>query len=115
MLNFFEVNFGTLAKAFDFNSASSRREYWSFILFGWIALSVAMIADSFIFGDFIYNIVTVLFFLPYLAVSVRRMHDTNHRGWWILVPVASLFLLFAPTVPNRWQNIESTGPTGVSL
>ncbi|NDB18544.1 MAG: DUF805 domain-containing protein [Actinobacteria bacterium] len=32
------------------------------------------------------NLVTVALFLPGLAVTVRRLHDTNRSGWWLLLP-----------------------------
>ncbi len=28
---------------------------------------------------------SLAFFLPSLAVSVRRLHDTDRSGWWILI------------------------------
>lgn len=44
---------------------------------------------------------TVLFllaiFIPYLAVAVRRLHDTDRSGWWLLIGlipfIGSLILL----------------------
>ena len=30
-------------------------------------------------------LVTLCLFLPSLAVSVRRLHDTGHAGWWVLI------------------------------
>ncbi|AYA41371.1 DUF805 domain-containing protein [Xenorhabdus nematophila] len=41
----------------------------------------------------VYSIVTLI---PNLAVTVRRLHDTNHSGWWLLIsiiPFASIVLL----------------------
>ncbi|MEK7281674.1 MAG: DUF805 domain-containing protein, partial [Chloroflexota bacterium] len=32
--------------------------------------------------------------IPFLAVSVRRLHDTNRSGWWLLLSVVPLFLMF---------------------
>ncbi|MBI3562761.1 MAG: DUF805 domain-containing protein [Gammaproteobacteria bacterium] len=35
-------------------------------------------------------------FIPNLAVSARRLHDTNRTGWWILiilVPLIGIILL----------------------
>ena len=35
--------------------------------------------------------------IPLLAVGARRLHDSNHSGWWqlmILVPVAGWIVLF---------------------
>jgi uncharacterized membrane protein YhaH (DUF805 family) len=42
--------------------------------------------------------------IPSIAVAVRRMHDTDHRGWWILVPLVNLiFLLTNGKIgPNRF-------------
>ena len=34
-------------------------------------------------------------FIPNLAVTVRRLHDTNRTGWWILAPLAPYVLMFA--------------------
>ncbi|MBD2038845.1 DUF805 domain-containing protein, partial [Leptolyngbya sp. FACHB-321] len=41
-------------------------------------------------------------FLPSLAVGVRRMHDTEHSGWWLLVPIVNL--VFAVTPGTTGEN-----------
>ncbi|MGB0506962.1 MAG: DUF805 domain-containing protein [Pikeienuella sp.] len=49
-------------------------------------------------------------FLPALAVSVRRLHDSNKTGWWFLLNLVSIgsiiFLVFmclrGTTGPNRF-------------
>ncbi len=33
-------------------------------------------------------------FIPYLASNVRRLHDVNHSGWWMLFAVAPLAVLY---------------------
>ena len=41
----------------------------------------------------LFGLITII---PYLAVSVRRLHDTNRSGWWILiafVPIIGTILL----------------------
>jgi uncharacterized membrane protein YhaH (DUF805 family) len=30
--------------------------------------------------------------VPTLAVGVRRMHDTDHSGWWLMFPIVNLVL-----------------------
>jgi uncharacterized membrane protein YhaH (DUF805 family) len=42
--------------------------------------------------------------LPSIAVSVRRMHDTGHSGWWCIVPIASFILSVrdGDRGPNRY-------------
>jgi uncharacterized membrane protein YhaH (DUF805 family) len=37
-------------------------------------------------------LITLVMMLPSLWVSVRRLHDTNRRGWWLLLPTAVIFL-----------------------
>ena len=32
-------------------------------------------------------VVTLVLLLPSLAVTVRRLHDTNRTGWWLLLPI----------------------------
>ena len=102
MADFLETNASTLNKSFTINGTSSRREYWYFILFTWLATGVSLVIDHFIGGDMVYNIVNILLFVPALTAAIRRMHDTNHRGWWILFPVVNLILLLSSTTPNRW-------------
>ena len=42
--------------------------------------------------------------IPAIAVSVRRMHDQDRSGWWILVPIANIIFLFIDGTrgPNRF-------------
>ncbi len=35
-----------------------------------------------------FGLVGMVLFLPTLAVSVRRLHDIDRSGWWLLLPVA---------------------------
>lgn len=68
----------TWNKFAKFTGRASRREYWSFI-----------------FGISFLNIIPLFFIIaiiPYIAISIRRMHDTNHSGWWSCVPFAVFFL-----------------------
>jgi uncharacterized membrane protein YhaH (DUF805 family) len=86
-----------------FKGRASRSEYWWYSLFAsLIALLGAVIANT-LYGDpselTLFDIVSLLLLLPGLAVSIRRLHDVNKSGWWllypwlglILVPIASLF------------------------
>ena len=33
-----------------------------------------------------------------LGVAVRRYHDTNHSGWWVLCPIMNIVFLFFAVV-----------------
>jgi serine/threonine protein kinase len=89
----------------DFTGRACRKEFWLFQLPG-IALQTTWLfllydglgSDTgqalFNLLSFFYPLYSLLAFLPSLAVSVRRMHDTDHSGWWLWVPFANLILAF---------------------
>ena len=77
----------------DFKGRSRRKEYWMFILgviLAAIVLSVieGVLGMSGMVGD-IYGPLTTLFllgiFIPSLAVQVRRFHDQDKSGWFVLL------------------------------
>lgn len=82
---------GPLRKYAVFNGRASRKEYWLFALWNLpIALVLVLISET-LFGLYYLGI-----FLPSLAVTVRRLHDTNRNAWWLLlsiVPLANIALL----------------------
>lgn len=82
-----------------FKGRSNRKEFWYFVLFNLLmGIAVAFIEgaagwfpedeESVLLG--IYNLFVLI---PYVAVSVRRMHDVNKNGWFILIPLYNLILL----------------------
>ena len=65
----------------NFSGRAPRSEYWWFTLFS----VVSQIVLNFIpFFGWIYTLALVL---PTLAVTARRLHDTNRTGWWVLAYV----------------------------
>lgn len=93
-----QAYFHALNKFIDFSGRAGRIEYWSFVLIN-IALGLLVICLDSIFGVTLKNIglgplsgiYAICTFLPYLAAMVRRMHDTNRNGWWLL-------LIFIPII-----------------
>ncbi|KZN63798.1 hypothetical protein N473_15890 [Pseudoalteromonas luteoviolacea CPMOR-1] len=53
-----------------------------------VIFSIGLSLFDYILGtallSFIYAVVV---FIPSLAVSVRRLHDTNRSGWWVFIAV----------------------------
>jgi uncharacterized membrane protein YhaH (DUF805 family) len=112
------VNFTTaittcFQKYIDFAGRAIRSEYWYWVLFHFIVLIVANIIDMMILGNTgIFSVIVSLgLFLPSLAVAVRRLHDTDRTGWWILiglVPLVGAIILIVMMVqrgtvgPNRF-------------
>lgn len=75
-----------LRRAFDFNTRSSRAEFWWFTLFQFlIGLAILMIMP------FLSPIYSLLLMIPAIAVSIRRLHDIGKSGWWLL-------LIFLPLI-----------------
>lgn len=76
-----------------FEGRSRRREYWYFALFNiLIIIGLAVIAGILRDAPIYHAAALALLGLYYLAVlipaisvSVRRLHDTGHSGWWLLV------------------------------
>jgi uncharacterized membrane protein YhaH (DUF805 family) len=70
----------------SFKGRASRSEFWFFQLFIWvvsIALSTAGTqTEAFSSIGALFSVATVL---PSLSVSFRRLHDTDHSGWWLLL------------------------------
>ena len=69
----------------NFSGRASRSEFWWFQLFLLIVSSVASGLSYAISGnDVLSYIINLIFFLPGLGLSVRRLHDTGKSGWLIL-------------------------------
>lgn len=75
-----------------FNGRSNRPEYWYFVLFHIIFAIAAIVIDMSMgigLGGTPYGVLYLLYvlatFIPGLAVSVRRLHDIDKSGWWILI------------------------------
>ena len=89
------------AKYATFSGRAPRSEYWWFCLFQALGSIVLGILDG-VFGTFnaqagiglLGGIWSLALLLPGLAVAVRRYHDKDFRGWWILVPIVNVVLLF---------------------
>ena len=92
-------------KYVTFKGRARRSEYWWFWLLNLIVSIVTLVLDykldmiNIEFGiGALSGLYTLIVFLPSLAVSVRRLHDTGHSGWYYLltfIPIlGALFLLY---------------------
>ncbi|HEX2605105.1 MAG TPA: DUF805 domain-containing protein [Oxalicibacterium sp.] len=73
------------AKYADFNGCASRSEFWWWALFNLVAYIVLSFINSKL--GLLFTLATLL---PYLAVTARRLHDTDRSGWWQLVALIPL-------------------------
>jgi uncharacterized membrane protein YhaH (DUF805 family) len=73
------------------------------VLFTWLISLGASIADIFIPGNQLENIAAALLFIPSFTAAVRRMHDTDHSGFWLLFPIVNFIFLVSPSKQSRWS------------
>jgi len=106
-----------------FSGRASRSEYWFFVLFQLLLFVGVMILDALAFRGSVAVFTTLawlILILPGFAVTVRRLHDTDMSGWWILISfvplIGSIFLLVwmcqrGTQGPNRF----GMGPANVAI
>lgn len=83
-----------LAKYVVFNGRASRSEYWFFYLALVLASVVASILDKALGIGIISTVLSLAVILPNIAVGVRRLHDTNRSGWWLLIAFTIIGIIF---------------------
>jgi uncharacterized membrane protein YhaH (DUF805 family) len=85
IMNFVEATKAGFNKYVTFSGRAARSEYWFWTLFTVIASIVAGILDAIVGFGIIGTIVSLAVLLPSIAVAVRRLHDLDRTGWWILI------------------------------
>ncbi|MFQ1875362.1 DUF805 domain-containing protein [Aeromonas veronii] len=83
-----------------FSGRARRTEYWMFVLCNVIVMLLLGMVDKLIGGDkeFISGIYSLAVLLPSLAVAVRRLHDTDRSGWWLLLVLVPIIGILVPTI-----------------
>lgn len=120
----------------NFNGRAARSEYWNFFLFSIVTSIVIMVVEvtlgmghgSFMHGgggfsvamsggplSTIWSLVNII---PGIAVGVRRLHDLDKSGWWLLIafiPLIGAIILIVwlatkgTTGPNRFGEDQLSG------
>ncbi|GAA3198315.1 MULTISPECIES: DUF805 domain-containing protein [Bacilli] len=114
---------------FTFNAKANRSQYWwpiilNYIL-GGIAVTIVELAMGhslntiYTWGDWYINdiakLIVLIVWIGTWSLRVRRLHDTNRSGWWILIELIPLLgtiwffiLMILPGVSNsRWSRNQS--------
>jgi uncharacterized membrane protein YhaH (DUF805 family) len=109
-------------KYFEFSGRASRSEFGFFFLFSTLFATVInsilyYIGD--LFGAWVATIAnalsliaTLLFIIPLLAVSTRRLHDVGKSGWYILIgiiPLLGWYLLFKAYINEGEDSLNAYG------
>jgi uncharacterized membrane protein YhaH (DUF805 family) len=93
------------SKYADFSGRASRSEYW-----WWFLFVVLVSAATGLISDKLTAVFSLAVLLPGIAVSVRRLHDIDKSGWFLLlnfIPVIGWVILLYWAVqegrePNRF-------------
>jgi uncharacterized membrane protein YhaH (DUF805 family) len=102
-MNMMDAVKAVYGKYFDFSGRAIRPEYWWYFLFSFFVSAVIAIAEgpstvmignnwfTVSYGSGILSNIWSLFnFIPAIAVSVRRLHDLDKSGWWLLIGLVPL-------------------------
>lgn len=119
--------FQPLYKYAEFNGRSRRSEFWLWVLFRIIVGMLLGTGSMFLIAPVMvhmhdhpemflsryftiwpmFSLLHIALLLPTLAVGVRRLHDINRSGWWLLLPhvvaivgVLVFFVLFGTSLVN---------------
>jgi uncharacterized membrane protein YhaH (DUF805 family) len=104
--------FKVLQNYANFSGRARRSEYWFFFLFN-VIISIVLSVLSVTGLGLLYLIYSLGVFIPGIAVSVRRMHDVGKSGWYILIPIYNLVLVF--TEGDRGPNEYGEDPKETSV
>ena len=103
-----------------FEGRARRKEYWMFFLWNLIISIVVNIVGG-IFGLTLSNDTNILgalyslaILIPSLAVTSRRLHDTNRSAWWMLlwfIPIVGWIIMLVFLVTDSQPGANQYGPS----
>ena len=110
-----------LKKYARFDGRAGKKEYWYFSLFSFIIIVVLSVIDMMTgtFNDtvglgLLSGIYTLAVLIPSIAVTVRRLHDTDRSGWWLLINATLIgvivFLVFTAQDGTPGDNQYGSNP-----
>ncbi|HTT48043.1 MAG TPA: DUF805 domain-containing protein [Pseudolabrys sp.] len=93
-MNFLEAVETCFRKYASGRGRASRSEFWYWTLFNVLVGLVAITADYLLFPTTAWNPIETLtdiaLFLPSWAVAIRRLHDINRTGYWLLIALTGI-------------------------
>jgi uncharacterized membrane protein YhaH (DUF805 family) len=106
---------GVLRKYAEFGGRARRAEYWMFALVNFVISAGLAFVDWLVFGTsgILSGLYGLAVLIPGLAVGVRRLHDTDRSGWWILIgaiPILGAIVLLIFLVTDGTPGPNQYGP-----
>ena len=115
------------SKYATFSGRARRSEYWWWVLFTILVTTIAFILDAVLkintiegsggvkFG-WIYLVVSLVLIIPSIAVTIRRLHDAGHSGWWWLLVfvcgIGGIIILIFTLMDSKPDNQWGPNPKG---
>ena len=116
-------------KMLVFDATATRSQYWWAVIINYFVVAVyAMVTNQqqyfdgsgnyqmvFDFNSMLFMLILALVWLANFTIRARRLHDTDHSNWWVLLSVIPIIgqiwlfiLLVLPSKPNdRWPANQS--------
>lgn len=99
-----------LKKYTVFNGRARRKEFWAFALLSYLGsfiftITIAASSRPNLILTFIWVLYGLALTIPFYSAAVRRLHDSNSSGWWLLMPFYNMFLL----LKNGTQGLNRFG------
>jgi uncharacterized membrane protein YhaH (DUF805 family) len=105
-MTFTQAVSSVLGQYATFSRRAPRSEYWWWVVFSILVNWAAAFLDMLLFGGTylvnytdmqaftpITTLVGLAFIIPGLTVSVRRFHDLDRTGWWLLLGFTGIGLI----------------------
>ncbi|WP_240453817.1 DUF805 domain-containing protein [Chachezhania antarctica] len=97
MMSFPDAVKETFSRYFDFQGRSRRSAFWWTILFVMIVSGILTTIDTAVLGYSmdagflpLSNLFGLVMLIPMLALYIRRLHDIDRTGWWLLIGLIPL-------------------------
>ena len=113
----FEWAVQPLKRYATFSGRAARAEYWWFYLATVIAGMIAGVIDGLVGNDevaWLGGALNLLLIVPTIAATVRRLHDTDRSGWWLVGGLAVLIGLVAIATAASMGGSTGFGPAMIA-
>ena len=111
-----------LKKYAIFNGRSRRLEYWMFMLISGLIVAGLSVAGTSMgnYPPLLSALYALAVLIPAIAVTVRRLHDTDRSGWWLLISLVPfigqlILLVFLLIGGKRDRNQYGPDPKGLGV
>ena len=104
-----------LRKYSTYSGRAPRAEYWWFYLLTCVVQGIGSVIDILSKTQYSGGLIGLALLLPTLAVTNRRLHDLDRKGWWLLAPLLGLLPVALGLLTAGPALYAPEGPSGSGL